>query len=83
MKRIDMIHELITELQRWNCFPAQENAPGDEGYVANNILAKLEELGMTPPPVPEPVRTEIVDHFGNVLGVADSTCFVHRWESEE
>ena len=81
MKRSDAIHELIAELDKWGCLPKEESAPGDSGYVANNILCKLEELGMQPPAVKEPCETFVL-HNGQYIKTEDSFMFTHKWDQE-
>lgn len=85
MKRLDLIYELVTELNKWNCLPKEEATHGDNGYIANNLLTKLEELGMAPPEIVEQVKTSVI--VATPLGyqemiVEDSKVFVRKWEDE-
>lgn len=73
MKRSEMINH-IQELLNQN---------GMQGLstTANDVLSHIEQAGMAPPEVREPVTTYIIFPDG-AKQVEDSTQFVRKWENE-
>lgn len=82
MKRSEVVNEIICFLEDLKLVN-EEATPGDNGYLANSLLQSLEELGMAPPEVKEPVQTHFINqHTGQLVGVEDSSVFVRKWDEE-
>lgn len=77
MNRSSVKLEIFYILEKLTCHP--------EGNIsiAEEILSKIEELGMSPPEVSEPCQTIVIDsRTGQQLQVENSTVFVRKWEEE-
>lgn len=75
MKRDEAKLELFYILEKLNSHPEANSS------IAEEMLTKLEQLGMQPPAVKEPCESFVL-HNGQHIRVQDSFMFVHKWDQE-
>lgn len=75
MKRNEAKMELFYILERLNSHPEANTS------IAEEMLFKLEQLGMQPPAIKEPCETFVL-YNGKYVKTEDSFVFTSRWEDE-
>lgn len=87
MKRSEMIDLLLSKLHHLELGTDDSIIEESEFKLAeyahaSQVLEFLEEVGMAPPEVTEPVTQHVVDQFGRILHEDVAKVYVRKWNDE-